>query len=207
MDPEKIKSILVQHIPPIAVSYCTRLWEELPFDFKLRKSRLSKVGDFTCRSGQSPQITVNRDLHPFLFLMTYVHEVAHLHVHKALGFNAEAHGEDWKKTFQTLMAPLLTAEIFPEPLLTGLKKHMASPKASSFSDAELTHLFRSLNECERNAVLLSQIPEGSVFHLHGRWFKKGKLRRTRVLCHEVKTKRQYLVPVDAPVSNTQLALL
>lgn len=207
MDPKKIENILVQHIPAVAVSYCARLWEELPFDFKLRKSRLSKVGDFTCRSGKSPQITINRDLHPFLFLMTYVHEVAHLHVHQALGFKAEAHGEDWKATFQALMAPLLTPEIFPEPLLTGLKKHMASPKASSFSDAELTHLFRSMNERERHAVLLSQIPEGSVFHLHGRWFRKGKLRRTRVLCREVKTKRQYLVPLDVPVSNTQLAML
>jgi SprT protein len=207
MDLKKVESILMQHVPAKAVSYCTMLWQEFPFSFKLRKSRRSKVGDFTCRSGQSPQITVNSDLHPFLFLMTYVHEVAHLHVHKALGFKAEAHGEDWKKTFQTLMAPLLTLEIFPDPLLTGLKKHMASPKASSFSDAELTQLFRSLNEHEKNAVLLSQIPEGSVFHLHGRWFKKGKLRRTRVLCSEVKTRRQYLVPVDVPVSNAQLSLL
>ncbi len=207
MDSKKIEGILVQHMPPSAVSYCTALWEKLPFDFKLRKSRLSKVGDFTSRSGQSPQITINHDLHPFLFLMTYVHEVAHLHVHHTLGFKAAAHGEDWKTTFQTLMAPLLTAEIFPEPLLAGLKKHMASPKASSFSDAELTHLFRSINERERNAVLLSQIPEGSIFHLHGRWFKKGKLRRTRVLCHEVKTRRQYLVPVDMAVGNAQLALL
>jgi hypothetical protein len=207
MDSKKVESILIQHVPAEAFRYCTRLWEELPFNFKLRKSRLSKVGDFTCRSGQSPQITINRDLHPFLFLMTYVHEVAHLRVHRVLGFKAEAHGEDWKATFQDLMAPLLSPEIFPEPLLTGLKKHMVSPKASSFTDAELTHLFRSLNEHERNAVLLSQIPEGSIFHLHGRWFKKGKLRRTRVLCHEVKTRRQYLVPVDVAVSNTQLALL
>ena len=207
MDQKKVESILTQHVPAETVKYCQGLWEELPFTFKLRKSRLSKVGDFTCRSGQSPQITINSDLHPFLFLMTYVHEVAHLRVHRALGFKAEAHGEDWKTTFQLLMAPLLTGEIFPEPLLTGLKKHMASPKASSFSDAELTRLFRSQNEREKNAVLLSQIPEGSIFHLHGRWFKKGKLRRTRVLCSEVKTRRQYLVPVDAAVSNTQLALL
>jgi len=207
MDPKKIDSLLAQRVPHGALKYCTALWEELPFSFKIRKSRLSKVGDFTCRSGQSPQITINGDLHPFLFLMTYVHEVAHLRVHKMLGFKAEAHGQDWKKAFQNLMAPLLTPEIFPEPLLTGLRKHMASPKASSFADAELTHLFRSQNEREKSAVLLSQIPEGSIFHLHGRWFKKGKLRRTRVLCHEVKTRRQYLVPVDIPVSNAQLSLL
>ncbi len=207
MDSKKIENILLQHVPALAAGYCTVLWQELPFDFKLRKSRLSKVGDFTCRSGKTPQITVNRDLHPYLFLMTYVHEVAHLRVHTARGFRAEAHGEEWKSTFQVLMTPLLRLEIFPEPLLTGLKKHMASPKASSFSDSELTHLFRLMDGREKNTVLLSQIPEGSIFHLHGKWFKKGKLRRTRVLCHEVKTRRQYLVPVDVPVSNAQLALL
>src|SRR5260221_422986 len=207
MDSKKIESILIQHVPSEAVNYCTRLWQELPFDFKLRKSRISKVGDFTCRSDRAPQITVNKDLHPFLFLMTYVHEVAHLHVHKVSGFRAVAHGEEWKTTFSLLMAPLLSSQIFPEPLLAGIKRHMVSPKASSFSDAELTQLFRSVDDRERSTVLLSHIPEGSVFHLHGRWFKKGKLRRTRVLCHEVKTRRQYLVPADVPVNNTQLALL
>ena len=159
MDLKKIEGILVQHIPAGALDHCSRLWQELPFDFKLRKSRLSKVGDFTCRSNQSPQITVNKDLHPFLFLMTYVHEVAHLRVHQEYGFKAEAHGDAWKATFQRLMAPLLREEIFPEPLLSGLRRHMASPKASSFSDAALTELFRSVDSRERNTILLSQIPE------------------------------------------------
>jgi SprT protein len=199
MELTRIESILAQHVPPGAVDYCKKLWEEMPFALKLRKSRISKVGDFTCRSGKTPQITVNRDLHPFLFLMTYVHH--------EMGFKAEAHGDEWKVSFQALMAPLLSTEIYPEPLLTGLTKHMASPKASSFSDSELTNLFRSQDEREKSAVLLSQLPEGSVFHLNGRWFKKGKLRRTRVLCREVKTRRQYLVPTDMAVSNAQLALL
>ena len=158
MDSKRVESILANHVPTEALDYCKRLWHELPFDFKLRKNRRSKVGDFTCRSGKSPQITVNGDLHPFLFLMTYVHEVAHLRVHTTFGFKAEAHGMQWQSAFQSLMEPLLRDEIFPEPLLSGLKKHMASPKASSFSDAELTHLFRSLDERERCATLLSQIP-------------------------------------------------
>lgn len=202
-----IQGILEQHVPSGAVEYCSRLWQELPFDFKLRKRRQTKVGDFTCRTGRTPQITVNHDLHPFLFLTTYVHEVAHHRVHQTYGHKAEAHGTEWKKTFQALMAPLLSSEIFPEPLLSGLKKHMIAPKASSYADSELTQLFRSVDDREREAVLLSSIPEGSVFYLQGRWFKKGKLRRTRVLCKEINTRRQYLVPVDAVVSNAQLALL
>jgi SprT protein len=204
---QKIQEILTLHVPGNAVQYCTHLWQELPFNFKLRKSRQSKVGDFTCKTGSAPQITVNRDLHPCLFLMIYVHEVAHLRVHQIHGFRAEAHGDEWKKSFQHLMEPLLHPDIFPETLLTGLKKHMASPKASSFADSELTQLFRSLDVREKEAVLLSHIPEGSVFHLQGKWFRKGKLRRTRVLCKEVSTKRQYLVPVDAVITNAQLSLL
>lgn len=207
MNFKEIEDILVKHIPDAAVEYCFRLWQEIPFSFKLRKARQSKVGDFTCKHGLAPQITVNRDLHPFLFLTTYVHEVAHLRVHQTYGFRAEAHGKEWKKAFQNLMEPLLHSGIFPEPLLSGLKKHMASPKASSFADSELTHLFRSVDSREKEAVLLSHIPEGSVFHLHGKWFRKGKLRRTRVLCKEVNSRRQYLVPVDAVVSNAQLSLL
>ena len=207
MDSKQIEGILQQHLPASAVAYATLLWAEFPFDFKLRKTRLSKVGDFTCRLGKTPQITINRDLHPCLFLMTYVHEVAHLRVHTVHGFKAEAHGGEWKSTFQALMEPILNGEIFPEPLLTGLKKHMAIPKASSFSDTELTQLFRAMDVRQKSAVLLSHIPEGSVFHLQGKWFTKGKLKRTRVVCHEVKTRRQYLVPADAPVSNAQLTLL
>jgi SprT protein len=207
MDSKKVETILIQHVPASAVNYCIRLWTEFPFDFVLRRNRLSKVGDFTCRAGKTPQITVNHNLHPYLFLMTYIHEVAHLHVHQNLGFRVEAHGTEWKAAFQNLMAPVSTEETFPYPLLDGIIKHMASPKASSFSDAGLTQLFRDQDEREKSTLLLSQIPEGSIFRLHGRWFKKGKLKRTRVLCNEVKSRRQYLIPADAPVSNTQLALL
>lgn len=207
MDSRKIQNTLLQQVPESAVNYCVLLWQELPFEFKLRKNRLSKVGDFTSRIGHRPRITLNFNLHPYVFLMTYVHEVAHHRVHQAKGFRAEAHGDEWKSTFQELMAPLLKIDIFPEPLLAGLKKHMAAPKASSYSDSTLTQLFRSLDERERTAVLLSHIPEGSTFSLHGKWFTKGKVRRTRVLCRELKSKRQYLVPVDAPIGNAQLALL
>lgn len=207
MDGKKVSNILQEHVPPAAFDYCLGLWNVHHFKFKLRKTRVTKVGDFSCRTGQTPQITVNHDLHPYLFLMTYIHEVAHLVVHIQHGFKAEAHGEDWKNTFKQLFAPMLDPVVFPEPLLSVLRRHMANPKASSFSDTELTNLFRKENEKEANAVLLSDIPEGSIFRFHGRWFKKGKLRRTRVLCQEVKSKRQYLVPAEVPVQDAQLSLL
>ena len=199
--------MLKNHVPLAAVDACFALWQKHQFVFKLRKARITKVGDFTYRPGHQPQITINQDLHPFLFLLTYIHEVAHHEVHARHGSRVEAHGAEWKTRFRELLMPLLDPIIFPEPLLSGLKKHMENPKASSFSDPELTKLFRLFDERITVQILLSDIPKGSIFKLHNRWFVKGELRRTRVLCRELKTKRNYLVPADSPVSETQLSLL
>ncbi|MEI9919056.1 MAG: SprT-like domain-containing protein [Bacteroidota bacterium] len=204
---EKLTNILSSQIPSAAVPYCLQLWQSNPFKFKLRKARQTKIGDFSCKHGQTPQITVNNDLHPYLFLITYVHEVAHLHVHKQYGHRVEAHGEEWKNTFRDLMVPVLTPEIFSEKILRGLKRHMVNPKASTYSDTDLTELLRSVDAKWSRATLLSDIPEGSLFGLHGKWFRKGALQRTRVLCLELKTKRKFLVPADMPVENAQLSLL
>ncbi len=204
---EKLITSLQKHIPSPAVAYCLQLWQDKHFKFKLRKSRQSKVGDFSCKHGQTPQITVNDDLHPYLFLITYVHEVAHLHVHEQYGHRAEAHGEEWKNKFRELLQPVMTADIFPDKILRGLKRHMVNPKASTFSDTEMTELLRDADPKWSRATLLSEIPEGSLFGLHGKWFRKGALQRTRVLCLELKSKRKFLVPADMPVDNAQLSLL
>jgi SprT protein len=208
MRPDKVLTILQTHVPPASVDYCLQLWKANPFELKLTKSRQTKVGDFTSRRTKShPRITLNNDLNPYTFLLTYVHEVAHLHVYLSLGNRVEPHGEEWKSTFTDLMIPLLWESVFPEEILHELRRHMINPKASSFAD---THLTRVLQKFDKNAgrfIMLSELPEGCIFQLQGKYFKKGKLRRTRVLCRDIKSKRDYLVPVDAMVSDVQLSLL
>jgi len=83
---------------------------------------------------------------------------------------------------------------------------MIQPKASSFADSELTQAFRKFDKGS-NQVVLSEVPEGSIFRLQGRYYKRGKIRRTRILCRELQSKRDYLVPADALVSDVQLSLL
>ena len=173
---------------------------------KITRARQTKVGDFTSRNTKAhPRITLNNDLNPYLFLMTYVHEVAHLRVYITHGARVDPHGIQWRTTFTDLMVPLLWEEIFPEQVLHELRRHMINPKASSYADTRLTEAFRRLDK--NPPVTLDQVPEGSIFKLQGRWFRKGKLRRTRVLCREMHSKRDYLVPVDAVVTDVQLSLL
>jgi len=208
MRSDKVLVILQTHVPPASVDYCFQLWKSNPFELKLTRSRQTKVGDFTSRRTRShPRITLNNDLNVYTFLLTYVHEVAHLHVYLSKGARVEPHGEEWKTTFTDLMIPLLWESVFPEEILHELRRHMINPKASSFADTALT---RALQKFDKNAskfVMLSELPEGSIFQLNRKYFQKGKLRRTRILCREIKSKRDYLVPADAMVSDVQLSLL
>jgi hypothetical protein len=105
------------------------------------------------------------------------------------------------------MQPLLVESAFPPEILHELKRHMADPKASSFADTALTNTLRRHDPGHSNNVQLSEVAEGSVFNFQGKYFKKGKLRRTRVVCREMKTRRLYLVPADSLVGDVQLSLL
>lgn len=208
MNATKVFEILKSHVPLPAVEYCFNLWRTTPFELKLTKSRQTKVGDFTSRRSKlHPRITLNHDLNQYLFLTTYIHEVAHLHVFQKFGNRVDPHGEEWKQAFTNLLLPMLWEEIFPDEVLHELRRHMINPKASSFADTRLTDAFRKHDKNKTHAAILSELPEGSTFLLQGKYFIKGKLRRTRILCQEVKSKRDYLVPADALVKNVQLSLL
>lgn len=200
-----IRALLSQHVPGSTLDYVFKLWQETPFGFKAARSRASKVGDFTgCRNSNRHRITVNRDLNPYLFLLTYIHEVAHLRVYLHYGNRVDPHGIEWKDAFRHLLAPVI--DHFPPEIHYRLVVHMANPKASSFADRELTLALRAYDAGAANHTMVGDLPEGSVFKLQGKYFKKGKLRRTRILCREVRSKRQYLVPAEALVSEVQLSL-
>ena len=169
-----------------------------PFKLKLRKSRVTKVGDFCAHRGYTPTITINHDLNPYLFLATFIHEFSHHAVHLIYGSKPQAHGKEWKLAFKTFMQPLMDMEIFPEDLQLALQSHLKDPMASSYSDARLTQIFRKYDGGDP-PIYLRQIGPGSVFLFRGKTFRKGKLKRTRFLCTEIKSGLEYLVPAEVEV--------
>lgn len=206
MTQEKVQAILRTHVPESAQDYCLALWKHRPFELKLTKNRQTKVGDFTCRHNTGHvRITLNHDLNIYLFLITYVHEVAHHHTHLKHGSRVDPHGEEWKEMFQRLLIPLLQESVFPEEILHVLRLHMVNPKASSFADVDLTKVLRKFDPGTKDMMVLSDVPEGCIFEFQGRFFKRGKLKRTRVLCREVSSRKDYLIPAECLVGNVQLS--
>lgn len=195
--PNPLRQIFETHLPPKAIPYCLELWEKIPFSFKVQKPRTSKLGDFRYRKDRKIQtITINSDLNPYQFLMTYIHEVAHLHVFEKYGTEHPPHGIEWKKEFQVLMAPLLNDLVLPKDLLIPLRHHMQNPSASSSRDLflrkEMSKYDKFIESLE-GEIFLSDLMPGKQFILSGRKFKKGETRRTRVMCEEVDSGKKFLV--------------
>jgi SprT protein len=208
MNEEKVFTTLKTHVPGTALQYCFALWRSSPFELKITRTRNSKVGDFTSRRDiKHPRITLNHDLNSYLFLTTYIHEVAHLYVHLKHGNRVDPHGDEWKNAFKRLMEPVMSLQVYPPEIFYILQDHMANPKASSFADADLTRAFRLFDKNATQFSCLADIPEGSIFQFQKRYFQKGKIKRTRIVCKEIKSNRNYLIPAEVLVSDVQLALL
>lgn len=181
-------------VPPGAETYVVDLLIRHKVQLKLNKPRSSKFGDYRSPGPDSRhhRITVNKDLNPFSFLITFLHEIAHLTAFEKYRNSIDPHGKEWKSEFKLVLHPVVHEHILPEDILLAVKKYMHDPAASSCSDA---HLMKVLSRYDKdNKQLLEQIPIGSTFKLDsGRIFIKGKRLRSWYLCVEMPSKREFKV--------------
>ena len=198
----QLKENLRAYIPEAFVTYVYDLLIVTNVTFRIVKPRKTKLGDFRMSTKQLgvPQITINNNLNPYAFLITTLHEIAHLHTYLRYNVGVKAHGKEWKFEFQQLLLPLLSAQEVPEELKTCLKNTLKNTKAASYSDIALSRVLRKF-DVKKNGVPLEQIEQGAHFVVNKKSFKKGKLRRTRYLCSELRTGKAYLIHALAEVNT------
>ena len=171
------------------------------------RPRRTRLGDFTRRPHERPRISLNANLNPYSFLVTYLHEVAH-HVVYAVRYKKKIapHGPEWKQAFRELLLPVLNGDHFPDDILIPLKRYSANPKASTGSDPALVQALARYNTAEvaPNKKSLLHLSEGVNFVFQKREFTRGPLRRTRVLCVEKISRRRYTIPAHALVEECKL---
>jgi hypothetical protein len=165
----------------------------------ITRKRHTKHGDFRALPKGGHQITVNEMPNPYRFLITTLHEIAHLVAFKDFGPRIKPHGKEWKQVFKKIMLPFLVPEIFPDELLRVLQLHFRNPKASSDTDTQLAVVLNKFDPAnEKNYIF--ELESGSVFEIHnGRRFIRGKKRTKRYECREVEGKRLYLFSPHAQV--------
>ncbi|NQX96456.1 MAG: SprT-like domain-containing protein [Flavobacteriales bacterium] len=186
--------ILQNYVPQESLPILQKWFNQRPFELRIPKKRTTKFGDFRASTKQLPnRISVNSNLNKYAFLITLTHEFAHLLVWLQHQHKVKAHGLEWKTEFATLMNVLLTKKIFPQHLELVLQKHLKNPPASSARDVDLINELKKY-DAPSNTIQLIEIAEGTSFVLNNkRIFIKGKKRRTRYLCKEISTKKEYLI--------------
>lgn len=196
----KYQQTFSKFVPECFSHFLASLLVESGVHFKIVKSRKSKWGDFRPKNlNGKPQITVNGDLNPYAFLITTLHEFAHLHTFQQLGMRVAPHGEAWKKNFQKLIAVIIDHPELPPSLRTALNKSFRSLKASSCTDIALSRALASFDQDDDTVITLEKLPKNSKFVLNNRTFQKGLKRRTRFECLELSSNRTYLVHLMAKV--------
>lgn len=164
-----------------------------PAKIKITKPRSTKLGDFRVRDPEvTPVISVNGDLNPYAFTITFAHEIAHMmdwYERKTL---ANPHGNSWKAIYVGLLRQLLEHDVFPPDFVPVIQRHIHSPKAASCSDPALLDQLRKYDTS--GLFVLKELPMGAHFKLNGtRLFERGELLRTRYRCVEMRTGRIFLV--------------
>ncbi|MBP1224145.1 SprT-like domain-containing protein [Flavobacterium sp. 1355] len=190
---------LAKYIPEHAVKPVFELIVANQVHLKIVNERQTRHGDYRRGHTGKHEITVNASLNKYRFLMTLIHEIAHLVAFEKFGRNIKPHGEEWKFTFQRLMVPFIRPEIFPGHLLPLLARHFKNPSASSDTDTTLSLALKQYDkENDKNYVF--EIPYGSLFRIkNGKIFKKIAVRTKRFECLEISSGKLYLFNPNAEV--------
>lgn len=190
--------VLAKYLPEHAVKPVFELIVANHVHLKIVNERVTRHGDYRSLAGRH-EITVNANLNKYRFLMTLIHEIAHLVAFEKYGRNIKPHGNEWKYVFQQLMVPYIRPEIFPGQLLPLLARHFRNPSASSDTDASLALALKQFDG-EKDTSYIFEIPYGAMFRTkNGKIFRKGAQRTKRFECEEITSKRVYLFNPNAEV--------
>jgi SprT protein len=159
----------------------------------ITRHRKSVLGDYRNKHfDKNHRITVNGNLNKYSFLITLLHEIAHLLTFEKYGHRIQPHGAQWKHEYGSLLATFLQKDLFPDDIRKTLLKTLHNPGASSCADIDLMRVLRAYDP-KKDKLLVEELPLAAHFKTDdGREFTKGKKRRTRYECLELSSGKLYL---------------
>ncbi len=189
---------LEKFLPISSLEAVTQLLESQRVQLKIVNERRTRHGDYRRGNDGLHYITINANLNRYRFLITLIHEIAHLIAFEKYGRLIKPHGVEWKRTFQHLMLPFLRPQVFPIDLLPLLARHFKNPRSSSDTDSRLSIALKQYDSGDAKSFIF-ELSTGALFMFQGRLFKKGKKLRKRYQCLEVESGKLYVFQPNAQV--------
>lgn len=190
-----------KYLPERAVDSVFELIKINDVHLKIVNQRQTKHGDYRRMGNGVHVITINNSLNKYAFLITLIHEIAHLVAFEKYGRLIKPHGVEWKYTFQSLMLPFIRPEVYPDSLIGIVANHFRNPKASSDTDAQLSLALKAFDvNSESDKSYVFELLEGDNFRIpNGKVFKRGKKRTKRYECLDLGSGKLYLFQPNAQV--------
>lgn len=160
----------------------------------IARERLSLLGDYRHRTqGYNHRISVNGNLNKYAFLITLLHEIAHLLAFEQHGSKIQSHGKEWKFIYGKLLEQFLGHKVFPADIEKELVSSLKNPAATSCAEDDLIRVLRKHDPPRNGYKLVEEIPLAGTFKtVDGKVFRKGERQRKRYKCVEVKSGKEYL---------------
>jgi len=158
------------------------------------RERKSLLGDYRHRTNlDNHRISVNGNLNKYSFLITLLHELAHLLTFEKHGNIVLSHGVEWKGIYSGMLAQFLNHKVFPPDIEKELISSLKNPAASTCAEDALLRILRKYDPNNSRHRLVEELPLNSLFKTSdGKVFQKKEKLRKRFQCIEVKTGKLYL---------------
>lgn len=140
-DRDAIIKGLTPYLPPGMSPLATDLILALPnLDLKIVEPRRTRRGDYVFKNEVGRhRITINWNLSRHNFLVTFLHEYAHLIARSRYGDHIAPHGKEWKRVFREVAKPFLDSGLLNTTFAAAFKIYLRNPYASSERDQDLMH--------------------------------------------------------------------
>ena len=194
------KELLEHYLPEQAVETVYNWIVEKNIHLRISKKRKTKLGDYRPPIRHlNHRISVNNDLNTYAFLITFIHEYAHLLVWEKHKNKVDPHGQQWKDEYRDAILNFTGRNIFPDDIEKVLLKSIIKSKASSTSDLKLSRILKKYDD-DSDTQTLEDLNDNAIFFIEGgRRFQKGEKRRTRYKCKNLDNNKIYLVHALTPV--------
>ncbi len=196
-------SALQSYLPDGSFEAVLEYLHEFKIQLTITRSRSSVLGDYRhAHENKGHRISVNSDLNKFSFLITLLHEIAHLITFVKQPKRVQPHGSEWKANFGHILTIFVEKNIFPADVKTALIRSVNNPAASSCSDIKLLRVLKNYDQKKQEVYFVEQLPAGQLFEIKGnRIFEKGEKIRKRFKCREVASGKWYLFSPVAEVKK------
>lgn len=195
-------NLLEQFLPEGTYKKIAFFFRDYPIHLSITHDRLTVLGDYRnpVKGEKVHRISINGSLNPYSFLITLLHELAHMLTFIKHQHRVQPHGQEWKQIFAELLSKFMGKSIFPEDVEDALNNSLSKITASTCSDPNLYRALKKYDRRKKMMRLVEDIPFNQNFQTHdGRVFQKVEKLRTRFRCKEVDTGYMYLFPAIAEV--------